>query len=354
MADKLPTFNSTLKTSEKIELVSNLATMLTAGIPILDAVNSILEDTKGAQRKILETLREDLGQGKQVYISFAKFPRCFDQVTVNLIRAAEEAGTLEVTLKDLRDHIQSDAEFTDKIKFALIYPALIVCLFFGLLIVMLVFVIPKITQVFTRLKVPLPLPTKILMFISDLLLKQTFWFLGGIALVLLIIYLLFKTQKRYFMEFIYRLPVVSTLVRQIDLARFSRSLYLLLSSGLPIATALELSKDVVLRTQTSAIIVKSRQMIMDGKRFSDGLKTGHKVIPSLMIKLVEAGEKSGQLEQSMHDISNTLDYQVGNTLKAFTALMEPVMLILVSLSVGGMMISIIAPIYGIISQVGGR
>jgi len=347
-------FNITLKTSEKIELVSNLATMLTAGIPILDAVNSILEDTKGSQRKILETLKADLIQGKQIYTSFAKFPRCFDKVTVNLIRAAEEAGNLEVTLKDLRDHIQADAEFTDKIRFALIYPGLIVCLFFGLLLVMLIYVIPRLTEVFVRLKVPLPLPTKILMYMSDILLKHTFYLIAGLAIFGFLFYLLFKSQKRLVMEFVYRLPVVSTLIRQIDLARFSRSLYLLLSSGLPITTALELSQDVVLRAQTSNIIKKSREMIMAGKKFSDGLRAGKKVIPSLMIKLIEAGEKSGQLEQSMHDISNTLDYQVSNTLKAFTALMEPVMLIIVSLSVGGMMISIIAPIYSIISQVGGR
>jgi len=344
--------NLTLKTSEKIELVSNLSTMLTAGIPILDAVNAIMEDTKGTQLKILETLKADMIQGKQIYTSFAKFPRCFDKVTVNLIRAAEEAGTLEITLKDLRDHIQSDAEFSDKIKFALIYPGLIVCLFFVLLLVILIYVIPRITQVFSRLNVPLPLPTKILMFMSDILLKQTFGLLAGVAVVGLILYFLFKTQRRLVMEFVYRLPVVSTLVRQIDLTRFSRSLYLLLSSGLPIATALDLSKDVVLRQQTAQVIITSREMIMAGKKFSDGLRSGNKIIPSLMIKLVEAGEKSGQLEQSMHDISNTLDYQVSNTLKAFTALMEPVMLIIVSISVGGMMMSIISPIYGLISQVG--
>ena len=190
MADHQKTFNLTLKTSEKIELVSNLSTMLTAGIPILEAVNSILEDTKGTQKKFLETMRDDLNQGRHVYESFAKFPRCFDKVTVNLIRAAEEAGNLEVTLKDLRDHIQSDAEFTDKIIFALIYPALIISLFFVLLLVMLIFVIPKITQVFTRLKVPLPLPTKILMFMSDLLLKKTFLLLAILVGIGLIFYIL--------------------------------------------------------------------------------------------------------------------------------------------------------------------
>jgi len=346
------TSSISLKTSEKIELVSNMSTMLTASIPILDAVNSILEDAKGGQKKILETIKEDLVQGKQLYVSFAKFPRCFDKVTVNLIKAAEEAGTLEVTLKDLRDHIQNDAEFSDKIKFALIYPALILCLFFGMLLIILIYVIPRITQVFIRLKVTLPLPTKILLFLSDLLLKHTLYLGLGIIIFSFIFYYLFKKAKRQMMEVFYHLPVASTLIRQIDLARFSRSLYLLLSSGLPITNALELAKDVVLRSQTAAIIAKSREMVLSGKKLSEGFKLGHKVIPSLMVKLVEAGEKSGQLEQSMHDISNTLDYQVSNTLKAFTALMEPVMLILVSICVGGMMISIIAPMYSIIGQVG--
>src|SRR5690348_15016226 len=114
--------NISLKNSEKIALIGSLATMLTAGIPILDVVNSLLEDSKGNQRKILDALRADLMQGKHVYITFSKFPRVFDKVTVSVIKASEEAGTLDITLRDLKQTIQKDIEFSDKVRSAMVYP----------------------------------------------------------------------------------------------------------------------------------------------------------------------------------------------------------------------------------------
>jgi len=344
----------TLTSSEKIGMLSNLSTMLGAGIPLLEAINSSLEDTKGPTKKVLETLKADLMQGKSLYDSFGQFPRVFDKVTLNLIKAAEEAGTLETTLRDLREHIQKETEFLDKIKFAMIYPMLILCLFAGVLLVILVVVIPKISTVFSRLKVTLPLPTRILIFASDILLKQTWYFLGGTFAVMAILFIFFKTNRRLVMEVVYRLPLISHLIKQIDLTRFSRNMFLLLSSGLPIVTALELSQEVVLRATTAKIITLSKNMISSGKKLSEGLRTGKGYIPSLMIKLIESGEKSGSLDKSMGEIANYLDYQVSNSLKTITAVMEPVLLVVVGISVGAMMISIISPIYGLIGQVGNR
>jgi type II secretory pathway component PulF len=341
-----------LSGNEKIELVGNLATMLSAGIPILDAVNSILEDAKGNQKKILDTLKNDLMQGKQISASLTNFPKCFDKVTVSLVKASEEAGTLEVTLKDLQTHIQKDMEFADKIKFAMIYPMLIMVVFGGVMGVILVFVVPKISQVFLRLKVNLPLPTKILIFLSDLLLKQTVYLAAGVLVLGVLFVFLYKKNRSGLMEIFYRMPLVSRLVKEIDLTRFSRSLYLLLSSGIPITSALDMAKETVFRRQTMQIIAKSRDMVMGGKKLSEGLRTGNGVIPSIVIKLVEAGEKSGSLDKAMMDVSNHLDYQVSNSLKMVTAILEPVMLVMVAVSVGGMMLAIIAPIYGLISQVG--
>ena len=180
-----------LSSSEKMNLFGNLSTMLAAGVPLLEVVNSIMEDTKGSQLKILTTLKNDLMQGKRIHSSFSQFPRVFDKVTINLIKASEEAGTLETVLRDLRDHIQKEMEFTDKIKFALLYPSLILIVFAGMLLTILIVVVPRIATVFSRLKVKLPLPTRILIFISDLLLKHTFFLLGGTAH-----YLRFRTIPR--------------------------------------------------------------------------------------------------------------------------------------------------------------
>lgn len=344
----------TLNGGEKLALMGSLATMLTAGIPILDVVNSLREDAKGSQKKILDALLEDLMQGKHMYLTLSRFPNIFDKVTVNVIKASEEAGTLDVALRDLKQTIQQEIEFSDKVRTALIYPVFISVVFAAVLLMILTVVVPKISTVFSRLRVDLPLPTKILIFMSDTLINHTLAAIGVSALVIGGIFLLYKKKRDVFMEFFFRLPVVTTLVQEIDITRFSRSLHLLLSSGLPITAALDLTKDVVIRKKTAQIIANSREMVFAGKPLSEGFRAGKGYIPTLMIKLMESGEKTGSLEKSMQDISEYYDYQVTNTLKTLTSLLEPILLVLIGVSVGGMMLAIIAPIYGLISQVGGR
>lgn len=340
-----------LSSGEKIALISNLSTMLSAGIPILDAVNNLLEDSKGGNKKVLETLRDDLTQGHQVNFTLAKFSNVFDKVTVNVVKASEEAGTLDITLKDLKANLQKQNEFNDKVRSALIYPLFIVGVFALVLVVQLVYVIPKVAQVFKNLRVPLPLPTKILIAVSDFMLKNTVTFLFVLAGVILFFIFLFTKKKNFILNIFYSLPGVSGLVKLVDLTRFSRSLYLLLSSGISIVAALGLTSDVVARIQTQKIINKSREMILAGKTFSEGLRTAKGYIPTMMIKLVETGERTGSLDKSLQDISEYFDYQVSTMLKTLTALLEPIMLVVIGIMVGGMMISIIAPIYGLISQV---
>ncbi len=341
-----------LGNSEKLAFIGSLATMLSAGIPILEVVNSLSEDTKGGQLKILTALREDLMQGKHIYLTLSKFPGVFDKVTVSVVKASEEAGTLDVTLRDIKQTIQKDIEFSDKVRSAMIYPMFIILIFFAVLLMMLVVVVPKLSQVFLRLKVNLPLTTRILFFLSDLLLKNTILSVGGFILVIAGGIFVYRKQQKAIMNIFYSLPVVSTLIGQIDITRFSRSLHLLLSAGLPITAALELTSNVVIRKKTAEIIHQSREMVFAGKKLSEGFRTGKGYIPTLMIKLMEAGEKTGSLDKSMQDISEYYDYEVTNTLKTVVALLEPIMLVAVGILVGAMMISLMSPIYSMIGQVG--
>lgn len=343
-----------LSTGDKIAFISNLSTMLSAGIPILDAVNNLLEDSKGNVKKVLETLRDDLTQGHQVNYTFTKFPNVFDKVTVNVIKASEEAGTLDVTLKDLRETLRKQEEFNDKVRSSLLYPAFIIGVFFLVLLVNLIFVVPKIALVFKNLRVPLPLPTKILIFVSDLFTNNTIAVLAVTAGIALFIFYLFTQQRGFVLNLFYSLPGISNLVKLIDITQFTRSMHLLLAAGLSIVAALDLTSDIVVKSETKKIIDKSKEQILAGKTFSDGLRTGKGYIPIMMIKLVETGEKTGTIDKSMQDISEYYDYQVTNTLKTLTALLEPVTLVLVGIVVGAMMISIIAPIYSLIGQVSPR
>jgi len=342
-----------LKGTEKLELVGSLATMIGSGISILEVVKSLQEDALGGQKVVLNEMVSDLTQGKRLYVTLAKFPKVFDRVSVNVIRASEEAGTLDVALRDLRATLQKDMEFNDKIRSALTYPFFIIVVFFGILTMILVFVIPKISTVFLQLNVPLPVPTRIMLFLSDLVVKQTQWFLTGLGLFVATIYYILRFHRQAVLEVLYRMPLVKTLIMQIDVTNFARNLSVLLASGLPITQALELVTEVVIRSRTKTLLTVTKGMVLAGRPLSEGFRSDPTALSSIVIKLVEAGEKTGSLDHSLQEIAEYFDYKVTYTLKTLTALLEPLMLVLVAVVVGGMMLAIIAPVYGLISQIGG-
>lgn len=343
-----------ITTSEKINLLSNLGTMLSSSIPILESVVTLLEDSKGNLKFFLTMLKDDLVNGNQINTTFAKFPKSFNRVVVNLIKGAEESGTLETVLKDIKNNIQKESEFSDKIKSAMIYPLIILFVLTGIILMILVVVIPKVGQIFTRLKVNLPMTTKIMIAMSDFLIHKYYYLIFGLVVLVLILVFLFKEKKQLIVNFLLSIPIISKFSIKIDLTRFCRNFALLLSSGLPIATALEYSQDVVTNKHISSIIKQGKEMLTSGKAFSGGLKNNKKYIPNMMVKLIEVGEKSGTLEKSMSDAAEYMDYEVSKNLKALTAMIEPAMLILVSVMVGVVVISVIGPMYSMMSQVGTR
>lgn len=340
-----------MSTDDKIGMLSNISTMLAAGIPILEVVDSLLEESKGGQKKVLTTLRADLVEGNRIYVTLLKFPHIFDTVTVNLVKASEAAGTLETTLKDIQANLQREQEFSDKVRSALMYPLFVMAVFVGVMITILLVVIPRMATVFGRLNVELPLPTRILIFVSNAMVTYS-WQLALVTLAIVAVVLaVYRARREELLNLLYKLPLVSDLVVQIDLTRFARSLYLLLSSGVPIVTALELAQAVVMKKEVFRTLSEAREMVVAGRHFAEGLRGRKSVMPSMMTKLIEVGERSGSLATAMGDISTYLDYQVTKKLKTFTALLEPAMLVLVGIAVGGMMLAVISPMYSLISNV---
>lgn len=346
--------NITLSNNDRLSMLSDLGTMLSAGIPLLESVDALLEDAKGNHKKFLEVLKEDLTQGKHVYFTFSKFPNVFSRVATSIIKASEEAGTLDVALKDLKENLKKDMEFSDKVKSALVYPLFIVFVFLAVLLMILVVVVPKISSVFSRLHVELPFPTKILIFTSNVLLNQTIPAIITLAVFSFLTFFIYKKQKKFLLNFIFKLPILSSLAKDIDLTRFSRNLFLLLNAGIPITSALELTEDVVINRDVERGVRYAKESVASGRKLSEGFKSSGKIFPSMAIRITEAGERSGSLDKSMSEISEFLDYQVSMRLKTTTALLEPILLVVIGGLVGGMMLAIIAPIYGLIGQVGGR
>jgi type IV pilus assembly protein PilC len=350
----MKTENITISSADKISLVSNFSTMLTAGISILEVVESLLEDAKGNMKKLLTVVRDDLIQGKHLHNSFAKFPNIFDKVMVNILKAAEEAGTLDQSLKEIRANIKKQEEFKDKVKGALMYPIIIFFVFIGVMLMILLVVIPKIGGVFTQLGIELPLPTRIMIYVSNLLIHQTLQCIAVVGAVGGVFYYLYKTQTKRMQNIFFSFPMVSNLVKLIDLTQFTRSLALLLGAGIPINGALDLAHDIVLKKDVSDAIKHCKEVVLSGKKMSDGMRDAKGIFPGIMIKIVEAGEKSGTLEHSLMEISEYMDYQVTKGLATAMTLLEPLLMVFVGAMVGGMMMSIISPIYGLIGKVGGK
>lgn len=337
---------------EKIALFSNMSTMLGAGIPIAETVESLLDEAKGAKRIVLTQLRDDLTAGHHVSRTFAQFPKIFDKVTVNLTKAAEESGTLETTLKDVEKNLRKQMELGDKVKSAMMYPMLVMVVFAGVLLVMLLVVIPKIAKVFERLKVELALPTKLMIMLSNTLINQPLLVLSVSVVVGLLSFAFYWYKREVFFKVLFSLPGISQLVRQMDVSYFARSMYLLLSSGVPMVMSLELAEEVLRKAEMRKLVKNARNRTVAGYPFSSSLRSKQKLIPEMMIKLMEVGEKTGTLETSMQSIADHMDYQVAKGLSKATTLLEPLMLVTVAVVVGGMMMAIISPIYGLISQVG--
>lgn len=343
--------NITLSGDDKLMLVGNLGTMLAAGISIIEAVDSLHDDAKGSLRIVLFKLKTDIEQGLQVYESLGEFTRIFDGVTTNIIRAAEQSGNLDKVLKDVRETMMKDMEFKDKVKGAMTYPVFIFVVFVGVLLGMLYGIVPKIGGVFKSLRMPLPLPTQILIAMSDFLIQNTIATFVGVVVVVVVFILFYRKNKDKVLRVVFCFPIIKTLARDVDLTRFTRSMSLLLSSGIPITSALELTKDVVAQPQVRDAIQDGYDAILQGEGLSLGIEKRGKIFPSILKKMIEVGEKSGLLDKSLQEASEFLDYQTSKKIKTFTTLLEPLMLVLVAGLVGGMMLAIVAPIYGLISSI---
>lgn len=343
-----------LSSKDKQAMISSLATMLSSGIPILEAVDTLIEDSKGPTRKVLELFRASLSDGHPISHAMQKVPKAFDPVTVNLIEAAEEAGTLEEALHDLSESIKRDMAFNDQIRSSMLYPGFVFAIFIFVLLVILVFVVPRIAGVFMGLRVQLPAPTMVLIATSNFILAYYPYILVAVAGAIAGMIFLFKTHKRYIVNLLLNLPLLKKIGRFIDLTRFTRSMNQLLRAGVPVAEALELSTRVVNKQEIAEAIGQMKKSVSEGKPLSDGLRGSNQVIPPIMVRILETAERTGTLEKTMAELSEYAETQVTRMLKAITTLIEPILIVLIAVFVGGMMLAIIAPIYNIISQISRR
>lgn len=338
---------------EKAIFCRYMSTMMKAGLPISEAIAIIAKESPNKKmHRILVDMQYSIQRGQKLSAVFARYPEVFDSVFLSLAKAGEQSGTLEQSFEYLSKQLMKSYELTQKVRGALLYPAVIISAMFGVGMLMMVFVLPRISQVFLRLRIELPFFTKILLQVSDFFGKHSLVVVGvSIAVAVAFILLLqMKKTKLAIYRIVGKLPIMNRLFTLIDLARFSRTFSTMLKSGVPIIESIKVSVNLFNQAKFSKLSKTFEQEIEKGKTLSEALAKGKGVFPALMIQSVSAGEKSGSLEVVLAELAEFYEQEVENSLKGLTSIIEPVLMLIIGIAVGAMVISIIAPIYSVIGN----
>lgn len=338
---------------EKAVFCRYLSTMMKAGLPLAEAVEIMAKETGNKKmHRILRGLQYSLQRGQKLSTVFTRYPDVFDLVFLTLTRAGEESGTLEQSLEYLANQLMRSYELSQKVKGALLYPAVIISAMIGVGVLMVTFVLPRISKVFVRLNISLPLPTRIMLATSNFLGDYYIWVIVGFATALLaaIIVLRLSKTRKFLIRLSSKLPVLDKLFDQLDLARLSRTMSTLLKSGVPILESVRVSVELLSQPKFLKLGKTFESEIQKGRSLSDAISKGEGVFPGLVTQSISAGEKSGSLELVLEELAQFYEQEVEHTLKSLTSILEPVLMLVIGVAVGAMVISIIAPIYSIIGS----
>jgi len=342
--------------SEKAALCRFLATMLRAGLPLPEAIDIIREETKSKKLKqILIDTAFHVRKGQNLFSVFSKYKDDFDSVFLTMIKAGEESGTLDKTFDYLAKQLLASYELTQKVKSSMMYPAVILAAMIANGFIMLGFVLPKMSDVFLSLDVKLPTATRFLLNFGKSVGQNLFLTMGLFFLFIFFVILLFvirKTRVAIF-NFMSRLPVIRKVMEQLDTARFARTLSTLLKSGVPIMVALDVSSDVVKQPYLKKHAKGFSQEVAKGESLSEILTSRKSAFPIAMTQSIKAGERTGSLEIVLEELASFYEMEVDYSLKRATALLEPLMMLLIGVVVGVMVVLLITPIYSIVGGLEG-
>ncbi|MGD0092550.1 MAG: type II secretion system F family protein [Planctomycetota bacterium] len=322
------------------------STMIGAGIPVLECLNILQEqaDDPGFNRALAQIV-EDVRGGSDLSQALGKHPKCFERIYVNMIKAGEASGQLDTILMRLAEYLESSEKLKREIKGAMTYPVVSLVLIFSITIFLLVYIIPQFKMIFTALGGTLPLPTRIVLGASRILTEyygQTLIFVAG-AFMLIKWYKSTESGGYNWDRMMLRAPVFGQLFQKVAISRFAKTFSTLLRSGVSILNALEIVASTAGNRVVEAAVNNARESIRQGENLAKPLHESP-VFPPMVVRMIEIGEKSGALEQLLEKISEFYDQQVEATVESLTALIEPLMIGVMGIVVGGMVIAIFIPI----------
>lgn len=330
-----------------------LSVLLNSGLPINEALEILEKSAKGEFLRVLKTLGGAVRTGKTLSDGMAEYPRTFSVVYVNLIRAGEASGSLQKNLDQLSLQLQKEHELASKIRGAMMYPAVILTT--GVLITagIFVFILPSINGIFASLQVELPLPTRIMLWVSDTIQSRGLVILpAAVAAIWATLFVLrLNAVKPFTHRIILRLPVIGKLSQQTNLARFTRLMGTLLLSGIPIQEALGISETVLKNVRYRELFRQVHEEVVRGKTLSSLLELHPRLVPPMALRLIRVGEETGTLGEMFTYLANFYEVEVDDATRNLPALLEPLLIIGIGAMVAGLALAILTPIYKIVGAV---
>ena len=346
---------SRIKSEDLMIFTRQLATMVDAGLPIDHAIETLAEQARTENFKnVLYAILRDIRRGTRISGALAPYKRIFPDIYVTMVRAAEASGELARILNQLAGYMESAQRVRQKVKAAMTYPVLATCMIMVVASVLLLVVVPKFAQMFTLIKGELPLPTKIVLALSNFARGNAIVMVLLIAAVIAAFVITLKTTRgRYYFDlFKLRVPIFGELFSKVAVARFSRTLSTLLSSGVPILDAL----NIVERASGNAIIAEAVRESVNSVSGGSGLAevfATKPVFPPMLVKMIAVGEQTGQLDKLLNKIADFYDERVTAAVEGLTSMIEPLLIGFLGVVVGGIVVAIFFPMVKLTQSIGG-
>ncbi len=319
-----------------------LATLLKSGVPLVESLSALVDQMDSPELKgALTQARDHVNEGSSFHDALAKHPKIFKELYVHMVAAGEASGTLELVLTRLAGFLENQSKLQNKVTGALVYPVVLLAVTFITLTVMMTVVVPKVTAIFESFEEALPWYTRALIFVSDFF--TGYWWLMGIVIGLGT-YGFFRwraTEKgrARWDAFMIDVPVFGRLNLMASVARFARTLATLLTSGVPLLNAMEITRNVLGNVELMRVIEDARNSIREGESIAEPLKRSGR-LPPIVTHMIAVGERSGQLEEMLENVADSYDQQVDNQVNVMTALLNPVMILVLA----GIVVCVIFPI----------
>jgi type IV pilus assembly protein PilC len=327
-----------------------MAIMFKSQVPIVEALSSIAKQIEKPEfRENIIKMSEEVESGTTLSNAFSLFPKLFTPFFINMIKSGEASGKLSEALNYLADHLEQEYNLRGKIKGAMVYPILVSVIFIGVIIMMVFWILPPLMEILKEAGQELPITTKIIIVFSDFI-RSWWWALAaGMAASIFGIFRYRKTKegKMFFDKNILKVPVIGPLIKKIYLARFAENISTLISGGLPIANALEISAEVVGNEIYKEIILETRDRVRKGETISSVLENYPKEFSPLFVQMVVVGEKTGRIEGSLGNIVSFYQKEADRSIDSMISLIEPLMLVIMGIGVGFLMVAIFIPMYQI-------